>query len=55
MSTSVEIEMVIQLPNSEPELITFNSEHVISAKLIDEIGRMIGAWINKLKEQGLFS
>ncbi len=37
MSTSVEIEMVIQLPNSEPELITFNSEHVISAKLIDEI------------------
>ena len=25
------------------------------SKLIDEIGRMIGAWINKLKEQGLFS
>ena len=25
------------------------------SKFIDEIGRMIGAWINKLKEQGLFS
>ena len=25
------------------------------SKLIDEIGRLIGAWINKLKEQGLFS
>ena len=25
------------------------------SKLIDEIGRMIGAWINKLKDQGLFS
>ena len=25
------------------------------SKLIDEIGRIIGAWINKLKEQGLFS
>lgn len=24
-------------------------------RFIDEIGRMIGAWINKLKEQGLFS
>ena len=25
------------------------------SKFIDEIGRLIGAWINKLKEQGLFS
>ena len=25
------------------------------SKFIDEIGRIIGAWINKLKEQGLFS
>jgi hypothetical protein len=25
------------------------------SKLIDEIGRIIGAWINKLKEQGFFS
>ena len=25
------------------------------SNFIDEIGRIIGAWINKLKEQGLFS
>ena len=25
------------------------------SKFIDEIGRLIGAWINKLKDQGLFS
>ena len=30
-------------------------KYLAISKFVDEIGRIIGAWINKLKEQGLFS